>query len=277
MDRAGGNNGLGWAPVIVGLLGAGIGLIPDWSCRMIHESSHAGLKSVADDSGYEPPQGNVLPLRRLPQMLQEVIGQRDPNLRLCAHADARSATSVAVSAMSLIHSLSLQRPNLPEGSVREPCTSVRFDQVEIDLREAQPAGESDLPVVGVPGFPGLILRPAASAGVHDRHSLSMTGEAGVRALVRASRFPVYETIALPLRVVTGFWRMRRRNLHEILPTARVGSTSAPCRQQRSVGAASEAPQPAAENLGLPGFPRRTSDFTFTFPQADDSDPPESDP
>ena len=65
------------------------------------------LHGVADQTGDQPPQGDVLLLRRLPQVVQEVIGQGDPDLRSCARADARCATGVAVSAMSLVHSLSL--------------------------------------------------------------------------------------------------------------------------------------------------------------------------
>jgi hypothetical protein len=63
--------------------------------------------SVADQTGDQPPQGDVLRLSRPPQVVQEVIGQGDPDLRSCACADARCATSVAVSAMSLVHFLSL--------------------------------------------------------------------------------------------------------------------------------------------------------------------------
>jgi hypothetical protein len=37
------------------------------------------------------------------EVVQEVIGQCDSNMRPCAEADARSATSVAVLAMSVIH------------------------------------------------------------------------------------------------------------------------------------------------------------------------------
>jgi len=56
----------------------------------------------------------------------------------------------------------------PEGgSIRDYYVSVRSNQVAFNLDEAQPSGKSHLPVVGVPGFPGLVLRPPASTGVHD--------------------------------------------------------------------------------------------------------------
>src|SRR5271166_5562809 len=61
-------------------------------------------------------------------------------------------------------------------SIRDSPVSVRSDQVAIDLDEAQPSGESHLPVVGVPGFSASVFGPSASTGVHDRLSLIMAGE-----------------------------------------------------------------------------------------------------
>src|SRR5262245_11004788 len=99
-------------------------------------------------------------------MVQELIGQGDPNLRSCACADPRNATGVAVSAMSVVHSLSPPTTESPgDDSMRDPHTTVRSDQVAIALDEAEPAGESDLPIVGVPGSPRSILGPSAAAGV----------------------------------------------------------------------------------------------------------------
>ena len=48
----------------------------------------------------------------------------------------------------------------------------RSNQVRIGVDEAQSSGKSHLPIVGVPGFPGLILGPSVSTGVHDRRSRS---------------------------------------------------------------------------------------------------------
>jgi hypothetical protein len=114
-------------------------------------------------------------------MVQEVIGQSDPNLRSCVHADPISATSVAVAAhllvMSVVHSLSPGKESAKD-SILDPRTSERSDQVIIDRDKAQPSGKSHLPVVGVPGFPGSIFGPSASSGVHDRSSLIMAGEKG---------------------------------------------------------------------------------------------------
>jgi len=60
----------------------------------------------------------------------------------------------------------------PEGgSIRDSDASVRSDQVAIELDETQPSGKSHLPVVGVPGFPGLVFGPSASVRVQDRRSL----------------------------------------------------------------------------------------------------------
>ena len=56
-------------------------------------------------------------------------------------------------------------------SIPDSRTSERSNQVIIDLDEAQPSGESHLPVVGVPGFPGSILGPSTAACVHDCSSL----------------------------------------------------------------------------------------------------------
>ena len=97
----------------------------DWSASResdltFHASLQPGLKSVADQTSYQPTQGDVFLLSRLPQMVQEVIGQCDLNLRSCVIADLMSATGVAASAhwsvMSVVHPLSLQRRNLREKS-----------------------------------------------------------------------------------------------------------------------------------------------------------------
>ena len=61
-------------------------------------------------------------------------------------------------------------------SMRDSHGPVRSNRVTIELEKAQPSGKSHLPVVGVPGFPGLILGPSAAAGVHDYRSLSMAHE-----------------------------------------------------------------------------------------------------
>jgi hypothetical protein len=66
---------------------------------------------VADQTGDQPAQGDMLPLRRLPQVIEEVFGQGYLKLRSCACADARCAISVAVSVMSPVHSLFLQQPD----------------------------------------------------------------------------------------------------------------------------------------------------------------------
>jgi hypothetical protein len=59
----------------------------------------------------------------------------------------------------------------PEGgSIRDSDASVRSDQVAIELDEAQPSGESHLPVVGVPGFSALVFGPSASVRVQARRS-----------------------------------------------------------------------------------------------------------
>ena len=75
----------------------------------------------------------------------------------------------------------------PEGgSIRDSDASVRSDQVAIELDEAQPSGESHLPVVGVPGFSALVFGPSASTGVHDRRSLIMAGDTSRRKLLDLS-------------------------------------------------------------------------------------------
>ena len=56
-------------------------------------------------------------------------------------------------------------------SIRDSPFSVRSDQVAIDLDEAQPSGESHLPVEGVPGFSASVFGPSAPVGVQDRRSL----------------------------------------------------------------------------------------------------------
>ena len=102
--------------------------------------------------------GRASPCASLPQMVQEVIGQGDPNLRICVRRSEECDQCGCVGVMSVVHSLSLQRPNLRgagNGSIRDSHTSVRPDQVAIDPCEAQPSGKSHLPVVGVPGFPGF--------------------------------------------------------------------------------------------------------------------------
>jgi hypothetical protein len=76
----------------------------------------------------------------------------------------------------------LQNDNYPKNAARRlnsgllrdgmlDCyATVRLYQVAFNLDEAKPTGKSYLPVVGVPGFPGFVLRPSASTGVHDRLS-----------------------------------------------------------------------------------------------------------
>jgi hypothetical protein len=61
------------------------------------------------------------------------------------------------------------------GSIRDGYVSVGSDQIAIGLNEAQPSGKSHLLVVGVPGFPGLILGPSTAVDVNDRPSLIMAG------------------------------------------------------------------------------------------------------
>ncbi len=89
----------------------------------IHRLFNLGLEGVADQTGNQPTQRDVLLLSPLPQMVQKIVRQGNPNLRSCVHADPMSATSVAASAhcfvMSVVHSLFLQRWNLKEKS-REP-------------------------------------------------------------------------------------------------------------------------------------------------------------
>jgi hypothetical protein len=101
----------------------------------IHRLLDLGLEGVADQTGNQPTQRDVLLLSPLPQMVQKIVRQGNPNLRSCVHADPMSATSVAASAhcfvMSVVHSLFLQRWNLKEKS-REP-TQFEIPTLRYDL------------------------------------------------------------------------------------------------------------------------------------------------
>ncbi len=115
----------------------------------------------------------------VPEMIQQVTGQRDLDMRFCVCRT--SAISVASSARCFVTCASHLCPSTvaffdeePDtGSLEEFHALIRSNQVAIDLHEAQPAGESHLPVEGIPGFPGFVFRSSSTVGFHDRPSLIM--------------------------------------------------------------------------------------------------------
>ena len=123
----------------------------------------------------------MLLLSGLPEMVQEVIGQCDPNLggvRSCRSDEYDQCGSIGTlfrderGTFPVPPATESPGEESAKDSILDSRTSERSNQVIIDLNEAQPSGKSHLSVVGVPGFPGLILGPSASTGVHDRPSLS---------------------------------------------------------------------------------------------------------
>src|SRR5208337_1271901 len=63
------------------------------SSLAIHGLFDPGLECVADQTGYQPPQRNMLLLCEFAKMAQEIIGQHNEDFGIGVHCDPPSAIS----------------------------------------------------------------------------------------------------------------------------------------------------------------------------------------
>ena len=67
-------------------------------------------------------------------------------------------------------------------------------QVSINVDESKPAREANLPVIRIPGFPGLVPGSSASLGVHDHSSCSSQQKGGACIIAWNYSGPLFRTL-----------------------------------------------------------------------------------
>ena len=128
------------------------------------------FEGVANETGDQPTQRDMLLLSDFAEVAQEIIGQDDVDAGIGVHRDPPPA-------ISRRHSYEVQRTDKVRWVPGVQLKVDREDSIEVGilLDEPKPSGKPDLSVVGVPGFPGLVLGSSASVGFHDSRSLIIDG------------------------------------------------------------------------------------------------------